>query len=97
MALTMMLDSCGHETSSWPNLYDRDPNFATTYQMFDANSVVANFHIQDGLLCQLGHLCIPSSEQVKLIWEAHYIQVAGNFDVKKTVAVMQKHFYWSKL
>jgi hypothetical protein len=49
--LTTVLDSCGHETSRWPNLYETDPDFTTTYQMLGANSVVANFHLQDGLLC----------------------------------------------
>jgi hypothetical protein len=27
--LTMVLDSCGHETSGWPHLYETDPDFAT--------------------------------------------------------------------
>jgi hypothetical protein len=45
----------------------------------------------------MGHIFIPSSEQVKMIWESHYIQVAGHFDIEKTVAMLQKHFYWLKL
>jgi hypothetical protein len=65
--------------------------------MLGANSVVANFHLQDGLLCRLGHLCVPSSEHVKMIWEAHYSRVTGHFDVEKIVAVLQKNFYWPKL
>jgi hypothetical protein len=35
--------------------------------------------------------------KLKLIWEAHYSQVEGHFGVKKTVAMLQKHFYWPKL
>jgi hypothetical protein len=65
--------------------------------MLGANVVVNNFHLQDGLLCRLGHICVPSSEQVKLTWEAHYSQVVGHFDVEKIVAMLQKHFYWLKL
>jgi hypothetical protein len=61
--------------------------------MWGANSMVTNFHLQDGLLCHMGHLCVPSSEQTKLIWEAHYNQVEGHFGIKKRVAVLQKHFY----
>jgi hypothetical protein len=34
---------------------------------------------------------------VKLIWEAHYSRVVGHFSVKNIVAMLQKHFYWSKL
>jgi hypothetical protein len=95
--LTTVLNSCGHETSGWPQLYERDPDFAATYQMLGANTVVTDFHLQDGLLCHLGHLCVPSSERVKLIWESHYSRVAGHFGVEKTVAVLQQHFYWPKL
>jgi hypothetical protein len=65
--------------------------------MLGANIVVDNFHLQDGLLCHLGHICVPSSERAKLIWEAHYSRVAGHFDIEKTVAMLQKHFYWPKL
>jgi hypothetical protein len=83
VTLTTVLDSCGHETSGWPHLYETDPDFSTTYQMLGANSVVANFHLQDGLLCHLGHLCVPSSERMKMIWEAHYSQVAGHFGMSK--------------
>jgi hypothetical protein len=68
VALTTVLDSCGHETSGWPQLYETDPDFTTTYQMLGANAVVDNFHLQDGLLCRLGHICVPSSERAKLIW-----------------------------
>jgi hypothetical protein len=65
MTLTMVLDSCGHETSGWPQLYETDLDFATTYQMLGANAVVDNFHLQDGLLCRLGHICVPSSERAE--------------------------------
>jgi hypothetical protein len=92
-----MLESGDHDTSRWSHLYETDSNFSTTYQMLGTNSMVANFHLQDGMLCHLGHLCIPSSERMKLIWEAHYSRVAGHFGVEKTVEMLQKHFYWPKL
>jgi hypothetical protein len=86
--LTTVLDSYGHEIPRWPQLYETDPDFTTTYQMLGANVVVDNFHLQDGLLCCLGHICVPSSERVKLIWKAHYSRVAGHFGVEKTVAML---------
>ena len=89
----MVLDSCGHETSRWPQLYETNPDFTTTYQMLGANAIVDNFHLQDGLLFHLGHIFVPSSEQVKLIWEAHYSRVAGHFGIEKTMEMLQKHFY----
>jgi hypothetical protein len=54
--LTTVLDSCDHETSRWPQLYETDADFATAYQMLGANVIVDNFHLQDGLLCCLGHI-----------------------------------------
>ena len=86
-----------HVTFIWANLYETDLEFTTTCQMLGENSIVANFHLQDGLLCRLGHLYVPSSECMKLILEAHYSRVAGHLGVEKTVAVLQKHFYWLKL
>ena len=65
--LTMVLDSCVHEMSGWPQLYETNPDFATTYQMLGENVVVDNFHLQDGFLCRLGHICVPSSERAKMI------------------------------
>jgi hypothetical protein len=65
--------------------------------MLGANTVVDNFHLQDGLLCRLGHICVLSSEQEKMILEPHYNRVAGHFGIEKTVVMLQKHFYWSKL
>jgi hypothetical protein len=97
VALTIVLHSCGHEASEWPQLYQQDPDFATTYQLLGTGATVTDFHIQDGLLCHLSHLCVPISEHAKLIWEAHYSRVAGHFGMEKTVVVLQKHFYWPKL
>jgi hypothetical protein len=95
--LTMVLHSCGHEASEWPQLYKSDPDFTTTYQMLGTGMTVTEFHLQDGLLCHLGHLCVPSSEHAKMIWEAHYSRMAGHFGMENTMEVLQNHFYWPKL
>ena len=65
--------------------------------MLGANVVVDNFHLQDGLLCRLGHIYVPSSERAKMIWEAHYSRVAGHFGVEKTVAMLHRYLYWPRL
>jgi hypothetical protein len=49
---------------------------------------VLDFHLQDVLFCYPGHLCVPSSECAKIIWEAHCSQVEGRFDVEKIVVVI---------
>jgi hypothetical protein len=71
--------------------------FFHTYHLLGTGVIVINFHIQDRLLCHLGHLCVPTSEREKLVWEAHYSQMAGHFGMKKIVVILQKHFYWPKL
>jgi hypothetical protein len=65
--------------------------------MLGAKVVVDNFHLQDGLLFHLGHIFVPSSERAKLIWEAHYSREAGHFGIENTVAMLQKHFFLTKL
>ena len=92
----MVLNSYGHERSGWSQLYASDLDFATTYQAVRKGTPISNFHLQDGLLCHLGHLRVPSSESAKLIWEAHYSRVARHFGVDKIVVVLQNKFYWLK-
>jgi hypothetical protein len=58
---------------------------------------VIDFHIQDRLFFHLGHLYVPASKRVKLIWEAHYSRMAGHFGMEKIVAILKKHFYWPKI
>jgi hypothetical protein len=47
--------------------------------------------------CVIWAISVPSSERAKMIWNPTTVRVAGHFDVEKTVAVLQKHFYWPKL
>jgi hypothetical protein len=82
--LTTMLHCCGHEASEWPQLYQQDTDFATTYHLLGTCMNVTNFHIQDKFLFHLDHLCVPTSECAKLIWDAHYNRMVGHFGVEKT-------------
>jgi hypothetical protein len=92
-ALTTVVHSYGHEASEWPQVYQQDLDFTTTYQLLGTSTTVTDFHIQNILLCHLGHLYVPTSERAKLIWEAHYSRVAGHFGMEKIVVVLHKHFY----
>jgi hypothetical protein len=96
-ALTTILQSCGHEASQWPQLYEKDMDFSTTYHLLVTCTTITDFHIQEELLCHLGHICVPTSERANMIWETHYSRVAGHFGLVKTVVVLQKHFYCPKL
>ena len=65
MAITTVINSCGHKTFDWPVIYKSDPEFSHTYQMLLEGKQVPKFHLQDALLCHMGHLCVPSSERAK--------------------------------
>ena len=75
MVLTTVLNSFGHETFDWPLIYIK------YHKTLLEGKKVPNFHLQDALLCHLGHLCVPSSEHAKMVLEAHYSWVIGNFMV----------------
>jgi hypothetical protein len=96
-ALTTVLHSYGHEAFEWPPFYQQHSDFSTTYHFLGTGVTVTNFHIQDRLLCHLGHLRVPTNEFAKMIWEAHYSQVAGHFGMEKTVAILKKHFCYSNI
>ena len=88
MEKTIVLNSCGLETYDWPLLYKSDPEFSHTYRILFEGNQVPNFHLQDALLCHMGHLCVPLSERAKMIWKVHYNRVTGHFGVKKTAVVL---------
>jgi hypothetical protein len=58
---------------------------------------VTDFHIEDKLLCHMDHLCVPTSEPTRMIWEAHYSWMEGHFGVEKIVVILHKHFCWPKI
>jgi hypothetical protein len=96
-ALTTVLHSCGHETSEWPQLYQQDLDFSTTYHLLGTCTTVTDFHIQDIILCHLSHIYGPTSESANMILESHYSQMERHFGVEKIVVILQKLFYWPKI
>jgi len=88
VVLTTILNSCGKKTYEWPQLYNNDPNFIATYQTLGTRKKVPKFHLQDALLCYMGHLCVPSSDHEKIIWESLYNWVACHFSVENTVEII---------
>jgi hypothetical protein len=89
-APTTVLHYFGHEAFEWPQLYQHDPDFTTTYQLLGTDTNITDFHIQDRILCHLGHLYVLTREHENIIWEAHYSQMAGHFGMEKTMVVLQK-------
>jgi len=56
-----------------------------------------DYHVKDQLLYHFGKLCIPQTERVKIIGEAHTSIILGHFGVSKTVAQLQRFCYWPKM
>jgi len=93
VALNIVLNSSKNYTSGWLQLYKNDLEFVATYKMLMTGKPFLEFHLQDGMVCYLGHLCIPSSVHEKLIWEVHYSRVTGNFGAEKIVALLYRYVY----
>ena len=53
-----------------------------------------DYHIHDKLLYHLGKICIPQSEIVHVIREAHTSLISRHFGVGKIVERLQKFCYW---
>lgn len=96
-AISMGLNSCGHQIEAWACLYENNVKFVDVYNQLVKGQQVNGFYLQDGMLCHLGQICVPNAKRKKLIWEAHYSKVAGHFGIGKTTAILQKYFYWPKL
>ena len=57
-----------------------------------------NYFMKDTFLYKIGQPGVPTSEhRQKLIWDAHYSKVIGNFGVVKTLVILKKYFYWTSL
>ena len=52
-----------------------------------------DYHIHEKLLHHLGKICIPQSERMHVIKEAHTSLILGHFEVRKIVAQIQKFCY----
>ena len=56
-----------------------------------------DYHVKDQLLYHLGKLCIPQTERVNTIREAHTSLISGHFGVSKTIAQLQRFCYWQRM
>jgi hypothetical protein len=66
--------------------YAIDGHFKEVYTDLTLGAQVENYCLQGKLLYYLGKLCIPTSERVHVIQEAHTSLVSRNFGVGKTIA-----------
>ena len=56
-----------------------------------------DYHVKDRILYHCGKLYIPQTERAKIIREEHTSLISGHFGVSKTVAQLQRFYYWPKM
>jgi len=68
--------------------YAQDIDFKDGYETLSQGKRVEelDYHIKDQPLCHCEKLCIPQTERVKIIREAHTSLMSSHFVVSKTVA-----------
>ena len=84
---------------SYIEQYAQDIDFKDVYATLSHGKQVEelDYHVKDQLLYHFGKLCIPQTERVKIIREAHTSLISGHFGVSKTVAQLQRFCYWPKM
>jgi hypothetical protein len=73
---------------SYVEQYAIDEYFKEVYEKLTLGAQVDNYCLQGKLLYHLGKICIPTSERVHVIREAHTSLMSGNFGVGKTMAYL---------
>ena len=78
-------------------LYANDNDFASVYVACE-RAAIGNFYRLDGYLFRGNKLCVPNCSMRELLMrEAHGGGLMGHFGVRKTLEVLQEHFFWPKM
>ena len=78
--------------------YTHDEEFKDVYEylMNGTQKEELNYHVNDNILFHLSKICIPQSERVHVIKEAHISLIFSHFGVENIVAQLQRYFYWPR-
>jgi hypothetical protein len=84
---------------SYVEQYALDVDFKEVYATLCHSNQVQelDYHVHDNILYHLGNLCIPQGERVNILRKAHSSLIVGHFGVGKTMANLQRYFYWPKM
>jgi len=84
---------------SYIEQYAQDVDFKDVYATLSHGKQVEelDYHVKDQLLYHLGKLCIPQTERINIIREAHTSLISGRFGVSKIVAQLQRFCYWPRI
>jgi hypothetical protein len=91
---SIVLKNVSLSHDSYVEQYATDEDFKKNYEKLTHVAHVENYNLQGKLLYHFGKLCIPTSERVHVIREAYTSLVFKHFGVGKTMAHLQRFFYW---
>ena len=75
-------------------LYHDDHDFREVYSACE-KSAEGKFYRHEGFLLRENKLCVPNcSMRDLLVRESHGGGLMGHFGIAKTLAMLQKHFFW---
>jgi hypothetical protein len=94
---SIILNNTSLSHDSYVEKYAIDEDFKEVYEKLTHGAQVENYCLQGKLLYHLGKLCIPTSERVHVIREAHTSFVSMDFGVGKTMAHLQRFCYWPQM
>jgi hypothetical protein len=83
---SIVLKNTSLSYDSYVEKYAIDADFKEVYAKLTLGAQVDNYCLQGKLLYHLGNLCIPTSERVHVIQEAHTSLLSGYFGVGKNMA-----------
>lgn len=81
---------------SYVEQYTQDADFQQVYSNLSQGHQVEelDYHVHDNLLYHLGKICVPQGKRVNITRETHTSLIVRHFGVSKTVANLQRSFYW---
>ena len=84
---------------SYVEQYTQDTKFQKVHLNLSQGRQVEelDYHIHDNMLYHLGEICVPQWERVKVTREAYTSLIVGHFRVSKTLANLQRYFYWPRM
>lgn len=93
--VAMLLNNNYVFPESYVEQHAHDADFQEVYSNLSKGHQVEelDYHVHDNMFYHLGKFCVPQGERVNVTREAHTSLITGHFDVSKTMANIQRHFY----
>jgi hypothetical protein len=90
---SIILKNASLSHDSYVEQYVVDEDFKEVFEKLTHGAWVENYCLWGKILYHIGKICIPTSERVHVIREAHTSLVSRHFWVGKTMAHLQRFCY----